>query len=203
VLQTASLGLQALPSSAGSSPAGDGNSLSFLLAGSHTVRVWFAGSGHFRLAVPGTLSESDLIRDASTVWQWQSASGTATRYTLPRAAAARPLQLPLTPQQAAQEAIAAAGPGTAVSTGPSVRVAGQPAYQLVLAPTNHRALIGRVQIAEDAANGVPLRVDVFARGAKSPAIQVGYTQIRFTAPAPGELTKNGWCGLDRPGARFR
>ncbi|MGH3394148.1 MAG: LolA family protein [Streptosporangiaceae bacterium] len=189
VVETASLGLPSLPSSIGNSSAGDGSSLSSLLAGSHTVWVWSGGPEHFRLAVPGRLSESDLVRDANTVWEWQSASGTATRYTLSRAEAASPsVNPPITPQQAAQEAIAAVGPGTAVSTDPGVSVARQPAYELVLAPKDHRSLIGQVRIAVDAANGVPLRVEVFARGAKSPAIQVGYTQVRFTAPAPSELT---------------
>jgi outer membrane lipoprotein-sorting protein len=189
VVQTASLGLPSLPSSIGSNSAVDGTSLSSLLAGSHTMWVWFAGPQHFRLAVPGTLSESDLVRDGNTLWQWQSASDTATRYTLSRArATSLTVQPPITPQQAAQEAIAAAGRSTAVSAGPNVTVAGQSAYQLVLAPKDHRSLIGQVRIAEDAANGVPLRVDVFARGAKSPAIQVGYTQVQFTAPAPSELT---------------
>ncbi|HEV3289288.1 MAG TPA: DUF2092 domain-containing protein [Streptosporangiaceae bacterium] len=179
VAGTASLGLPSLPSSLGNSS---------LLAGSHTVRVWFAGPEHYRLAVPGTLSESDLVRDGNTVWSWWSATDTATRYTLSPAEAAGPAQSPLTPQQAAQEAIAAAGPSTTVSTDPDVSVAGQPAYELVLAPKDHRSLIGQVRIAADAANGVPLRVEVFARGAKSPAIQVGYTRIQFTAPAPSELT---------------
>lgn len=184
VAESASLGL---PSSIGSSPAGGAGSLDSLLAGPATVRVWSGGPGHFRVAVPGTLSESDVVRDGTTAWVWQSAADTATRYTLPRAAAAS-TAAPLTPQQAAQDAIAAAGPGTAVSAGPGVTVAGQPAYQLVLAPRDHRSLIGRVLIAADAANGVPLRVEVFARGAAAPAIQAGYTQIQFTAPPPGELT---------------
>jgi outer membrane lipoprotein-sorting protein len=189
VAETASLGLPSLPSSIGNSPVGDGSSPYSLLAGSRTVRVWFAGPQHFRLAAPGTLSESDLVRDGNTVWAWQSASDTATRYTLSRAEAVSPsVQPPLTPQQAAREAIAAVGPGTAVSTDPGVSVAGQPAYELVLAPKDHRSLIGQVRIAVDAANGVPLRVEVFARGATSPAIQVGYTQIQFIAPAPSELT---------------
>lgn len=194
VVQTASLGLPNLPSSIASSSAGDGSSLSWLLAGSHTVRVWFAGPQHFRLAVPGTLSESDLVRDGNTVWEWESSSDTATSYTLSPTEAASPLMLhspgraPVTPQQAAAQATAAVGPSTAVSTDRDVSVAGQPAYELVLAPKDHRSLVGQVRIAVDAANGVPLRVEVFARGATSPAIQVGYTQIQFTAPAPSELT---------------
>ena len=38
-------------------------------------------------------------------------------------------------------------------------------------------------IAIDATKNVPLRVQVFARGAASPAFQVGYTSISFVKPA--------------------
>jgi hypothetical protein len=62
-------------------------------------------------------------------------------------------------------------------------VAGQSAYQLVLSPKATGSLIGRVSIAIDATRNVPLRVQVFARGATSPALQVGYTSISFVKPA--------------------
>jgi hypothetical protein len=45
-----------------------------------------------------------------------------------------------------------------------------------------------VQIAIDGKNGVPLRLQVYARGATSPAFQVGYTAIQFVTPAPADLT---------------
>ena len=67
-------------------------------------------------------------------------------------------------------------------------VAGQPAYQLVLSPKASGSLIGRVAIAIDATKNVPLRVQVFARGAASPAIQVGYTSISFVKPAAGNFS---------------
>jgi len=35
---------------------------------------------------------------------------------------------------------------------------------------------------------VPLRLQVYARGASSPAFQVGYTAIQFVTPAPADLT---------------
>jgi hypothetical protein len=67
-------------------------------------------------------------------------------------------------------------------------VAGQPAYQLVLSPKSSGSLVGRVSIAVDASNNVPLRVQVFARGASSPAFQVGYTAISFVKPAPANFS---------------
>ena len=95
---------------------------------------------------------------------------------------------PLTPQQAAQQVLAAVGPTTTVSVASNVTVAGQAAYGLVLAPKDARSLVGQVQIDVDGRNGVPLRLQVFARGASSPAFQVGYTAIQFVTPAPADLS---------------
>ena len=94
-----------------------------------------------------------------------------------------PSGAPLTPQQAASQALKAVGPSTRVTVDRTVTVAGQPAYQLVLTPKSSGSLIGRVSLAIDATRNVPLRVQVFARGAASPAIQVGYTSISFVKPA--------------------
>jgi outer membrane lipoprotein-sorting protein len=182
VVETAAFGLPALPATR------NPTSLSALLTGSHTVRVWYASPAHFRLSVPESLSESDVIRDGSTAWLWQSTLNKVTKFTLPEHAA-RPTvpEQPLTPQQAAQQVLAAVGPTTTVSVATNVTVAGQPAYALVLAPKDARSLVGQVQIAVDGRNGVPLRLQVFARGASSPAFQVGYTAIAFVTPAPADL----------------
>ncbi len=183
VVETASFGLPALPAT------GNPTSLSSLLTGSHTIRVWYASPEHFRLAVPESLSESDVIRDGGTAWLWQSTLNKVTKYTLPAHPAREqtvPRQ-PLTPQQAAKQVLAAVGPTTTVSVASNVTVAGQSAYALVLAPRDTRSLVGQVQIAIDGRNGVPLRLQVFARGASTPAFQVGYTAIQFVPPAPADL----------------
>jgi outer membrane lipoprotein-sorting protein len=184
VVETASFGLPSLPATG--SPA----SLSSLLTGSHTIRVWYASPRHFRLAVPQSLSESDVIRDGRTAWLWQSTLNKVTKYTLPAHAPAKTTvpDQPVTPQQAAQQVLAAVGPTTAVSVASNVSVAGQAAYALVLAPKDHRSLVGQVQIDVAARNGVPLRLQVFARGASTPAFQVGYTAIQFVTPAAADLT---------------
>ena len=182
VVETASFGLPALPAT------GNPTSLSSLLTGSHTVRVWYSSPGHFRLAVPESLSESDVIRDGSTAWLWQSTLNKVTKFTLPPHSTRAVPKQPLTPQQAAQQVLAAVGPTTTVSVASNVTVAGQAAYGLVLAPRDARSLVGQVQIDVDGRNGVPLRLQVFARGASSPAFQVGYTDINFVAPASADVS---------------
>src|SRR5436190_18080765 len=184
VVETASFGLPSLPAT------DNPTSLSSLLTGSHTIRVWYASPQHFRLAVPSSLSESDVIRDGSTAWLWQSTLNKVTKYTLPAKSAAKAVvpQQPLTPQQAAQQVLAAVGPTTTVKVDSNVTVAGWAAYALVLAPKDARSLIGQVQIDVDGHNGVPLRLQVFARGSSSPAFQVGYTDIAFVKPAAADLS---------------
>jgi outer membrane lipoprotein-sorting protein len=184
VVETASFGLPSLPGTA------NPTSLASLLTGSHTIRVWYSSPQRFRLAVPGPLSESDLFRDGSTAWLWQSTANSVTEFSLPvhQATPASPAVAALTPQQAAQQVLAAVGKTTVVSVDRNVLVAGQAAYELVLAPKDARSLIGQVQIAIDGRNGVPLRLQVFARGASSPAFQVGYTFIQFAAPAPADVS---------------
>jgi outer membrane lipoprotein-sorting protein len=154
--------------------------------------VWYASPGHFRLAVPQSLSESDVIRDGRTAWLWQSTLNKVTKFTLPAHAPAKGSgsvpQQPVTPQQAAQQVLAAVGPTTTVRVDSNVTVAGQAAYALVLAPKDARSLVGQVQIDVDGHNGVPLRLQVFARGSSSPAFQVGYTDIAFVKPAAADLS---------------
>jgi outer membrane lipoprotein-sorting protein len=178
VVETASLGLPALPST------GDPASLPSLLTGSHTIKVWFSDPAHFRLAVPQSLSESDVIRNGGSAWLWDSTDNTVTHVALPAGAPGPSLpSVPLTPQQAADQVLARVGPTTALSVDRNVSVAGEAAYQLVLAPKSSRSLVGQVRIAVDAQQNVPLRVQVFAKGATSPAIQVGFTSVSFARPA--------------------
>lgn len=187
VVETTSLGLPQLPS------AGNPASLSSLLTGSHTIKVYYQDPQHFRLSVPQSMSETDVIRNGNQVWLWDSTQNSVTEVTAPPKAAEHSAgnQLPtatLTPQQAANEILKAVGKTTTVGVQSNVMVAGDPAYQLTLAPKDHRSLVGRVQIAVDGKYGMPLRVQVFAKNATSPAFQVGYTALSFTAPAAGNLT---------------
>jgi hypothetical protein len=89
----------------------------------------------------------------------------------------------MTPQEAANQVLAKVGPTTTVRVLSNTSVAGQAAYQLVLAPKSSSSLIGQVTIAVDGQNNVPLQVQVYAKGANSPAIQIGFTSVSFVKPA--------------------
>jgi outer membrane lipoprotein-sorting protein len=187
VVETASLGLPQLPQT------GNATSMTSLLTGSHTMKVYYQDSKHYRLSVPQPSSETDVIANGSTVWLWQSASDSVTEFTGADQASAKKAvpqvtQTPLTPQQAANQVLAKVGATTLVSVQANVMVAGEPSYQLVLAPKDSRSLVGKVVIAVDGKYGVPLRVQLYAKGATSAAFQVGYTALQWVAPAPANFS---------------
>jgi outer membrane lipoprotein-sorting protein len=183
MVEATSLGLPQLPQ------AGSPTSLSSLITGSHTIKIYYQNPAHFRLAIPQPESEIDVIRNGSTAWLWNSTQNSVDKFELPAGSgkSGQPTSKlptpPLTPQQAANAVLKAVGKTTVVSIEANVMVAGEPCYQLVLAPKDDRSLVGKVTIAIDGKYGVPLRVQVFAKGAADPAFQFGFTALQFVAPA--------------------
>ena len=187
IVQDSDLGLPALPTTG---PGTDSTSPLSLLTGSHTLRVWYAGEAKQRLALLGRLGETDVVRNGRDAWLWSSGSNSATHYTLPAGKPAeRPaVPSPLTPQQAAEQALAAIDPTTSVSTDGTRKVAGRNAYELVLAPKDTRSLIGQVRLAVDAETSVPLRVQLFGRASSDgPAFSVGFTKVSFEVPGDDQF----------------
>lgn len=191
IVETASLGLPSLPGLSGPGPSG-ATPVS-LLSGSHQLKIWYAGENRFRIMLPGEMSETDLIADGDKVWLWDSAANKATRLTAPAAPGgtatpfplpSRPASLPATPEQAAREVLKAAGTDTAISVGDDVTVAGRGAYQLVLTPRSSDSLVRDVRVALDGETLMPLRVQLYAKGAAEPAFEVGFETLSFTSPAP-------------------
>jgi len=184
------LGLPELPALGGEGAL----DLNTLLSGSHTLKVWYSSPDSMRVALIGRLSESSIITNGHDVWTWSSADNAATHSVRPAGDREhkRPFDpgtaAPMTPEQAAARALAALGPSTSVTTSATDRVAGRPVYELVLAPRDTDSLFGQVRIAIDSEKYVPLRVQVIARGAGSPAFEVGFTSVEFARPEASWFT---------------
>ena len=191
VVQNADLGLPSLPGVSSGSGSSD---MTSLVSGSHTLRLWYAGPDRARLALLGSLGESDVVRNGSDLWTWSSSTHSATHHTLPKGTPDTPKSLasasPVTPQQAADLALKAISPSTKVSTDGTAVVAGRSAYELVLTPRDTNTLVGSVQIAIDGSTHVPLRVQVFPQGSSKPAFQVGFTSFDPTRPDPSVFAFN-------------
>ena len=188
VVAQMSLGLPQLPAVADER---GGSSISGLLAGSHTMRVWYGGADKQRVALLGQTSETDVFHSGRDVWEWDSDTHVATHTVLPQhtdtaAASPKPTTAEsLTPQQVATQFLSAIDPSTRVSLGPNRTIADRSAYDLVLTPREASTRIGSVHIAVDGATKAALGVQVYARGAASPAIDVAFSDISFKAPPQG------------------
>lgn len=201
IVETASLGIPGLPATTGAS-----GSLASLLSGSHEVRVWYGGEQRLRLAVPGRMSETDLIVNGDQVWIWESSSNTATRIKAPEDRTGRhditklssPLPSPATPHDAARLFLDAIDEHTTVRVTSGELVAGRPAYQLALTPKDPRTLVREVRLVVDGETYTPLRVQVFAKGAIEPAFELGYSSVTFSPPAP-----ENFAFTPPPGARVK
>lgn len=189
VQQTTNLGLPQLPAEAQTGVS------SSLLSGTQSVDIWYADPQHLRIAVPVQAGESDLRRDGTTLWLWNSTNQTATEVVLPAgigrhasSEGSAPPQVPATPRAAAGQILTAIGRSTVVSVQSNVYVANRPAYQLSLVPKSSRSLVGRVLLAIDASRGIPLRLEVYGRGSVGLAYSIGYTSLTFGTPSAANFS---------------
>ena len=67
-------------------------------------------------------------------------------------------------------------------------IAGQPAYTVQVSPKHAAGLLGDVQLAWDAARGVPLRFAIYARGDSSPVIELKATDISYGSVPSSDFT---------------
>ncbi|HEX4444109.1 MAG TPA: hypothetical protein VHZ81_11100 [Galbitalea sp.] len=201
ITETSDLGLPSLPSASepggGSSSDGDLASGLALLTGNNSLRVYVDGEKNIRLQDLGSLSEKDVIRSGKDVWVYDSKSNSVEHTTIaPKSDSANPNQhfsrpgatpqgtvvAPQTPQTIADAILAKLRPSSTVSVADNVRVAGRAAYTLVVTPKVTDTLIGSVSIAVDAQTGLPLQVQIDARGQKDPAVSIGFTSLSLSKP---------------------
>ena len=186
VTEVANLGLPELPGA-----AGEDLGPMTLATGTNTIKVWADGPERSRVALTGQLAEYDVVRSGADVWTYSNSTQEVSHLTLPDASAARPAQplgadAAITPADAARTALDAIDPSTDVEVAPAVTVAGRAARQLVLTPKDSGSLVASVRMAVDAETSVPLRVQVFSTADdSSPAFEVGFTDVDFTAPDAG------------------
>lgn len=179
---------------------GGGGSGSFdpltLLSNDYQVNVWLDGATAEHLAlVDGPAQEVDLVRNGNQAWLWDSSTQTATHFTWAQGRAKTPARsglghdgAPLTPGQLASGLLKHLGQTTAVTTGAPLYVAGEPAYQLLVAPkAADGTTVDHIEIDVGATGsllGVPLQVAIYATGQASPAIELGFTGVVHLGPPP-------------------
>lgn len=210
VEQTAALGLPEIPA-AGPGIAPGAASAMELLTGSHTARVYLDGPSKARLQIMDRMAERDVVINGGGAWFYNSADNSATHLTAPQRSPAevpsfagpRPSLPPTsstdrpspdrpspdmssrdlpTPEAMASRFLAAIDDSTEVSVGDSSSVAGRSAYRLSLHPRSTATLVESVAIDVDADTGLPLGVEVRAKGQPDPAYSLAFTEVNLSTP---------------------
>ena len=184
--QSSELGLPALPKTG---PGADSSGTAWLelLTGPHTARVYRDGPDNARVQVMDRLAERNAVRHGSDVWFYNSKDNTASHVQLPAGDTNRPdhysgKDVTAGPDQLAAMFLAKIDPSTEVAVGTDVQVAGRAAYNLMLTPKSETTLVQSVAVAVDGQTGLPLGVEIKARGQADPAFRVAYTSLTLEAP---------------------
>ncbi|WP_411101407.1 LolA family protein [Streptomyces sp. cmx-4-9] len=157
-----------------------------LASGTHTFRVAADGPDRQKLTFLDGKDEYSLVHNGDDVWGYDSQSKEVFHEKAPEGAGKEHKtgeRMAASPQQLAEELLKSVGPTTDVSVGDTAQVAGRDAYQLVLKPRQGGSTIASVQIAVDAGNGVPLRVQVLSAQGGKPIVDAGFTKVDFAKPA--------------------
>jgi hypothetical protein len=161
-----------------------------LLSGA-TGRLWATNDGRFRLELQGRSGDAQIVGDGTAVTVIQPGNATVYRFVLPagQGGSTGTATTPDTPPTAAsiQQVLDQVKGLAVVSPAEPTNVAGQPAYEVRVAPAENGGLLGAVALAWDAARGLPLRVGIYARGAAEPTLQLAVTDIAYGAVAGDAL----------------
>jgi len=163
-----------------------------LFTGTTRIRAFVDGPDRFRVDELTPVGERDTYRIDGREYVWDFGFDQLTRVVDARSARP-PARLPraadLLPPELARRLLALA-PDDPVTPLPARRIAGRIAAGLRLVPTDPATTVGRVDVWADPATGLPLRVEIGARGEPAAAVALLATELRAVAersPDPTEL----------------
>jgi MucB/RseB N-terminal domain len=150
-----------------------------LLSDRTALRVWWRGPDEHRVDVLSAAGEVGVHRDAAGAWTWDYESMIAGR------GEPAPLALPappdLLPAPLGRRLLSEALDDELSRIG-ARRVAGRDALGLRLVPADAAAAVGRVDVWVDRATGLPLQVEVVAKGARGTALDTRFLDLDLAVP---------------------
>ena len=163
-----------------------------------TGRVWAAPDHRLRLELQSDRGDVLLVSDGRAFTLYDGSARTAYRGRLPagkdrhRAGEREAPSL-----EAIRQAIARFEEHAAVNGPTPGSVAGDPAYTVRVSPRSRAGLLGAVELAWDAAHGLPLRIAAYARGESRPVLELQATDISF-----GPVERSVFSFTPPPGTRM-
>ena len=164
-----------------------------LLSGA-SGRLWLAGDGRFRLELQSDTGDTQITSDGHTLSMYDASKGTIYRLALP-ATRPRPRAAPQRLSRRSPIGVAQIQhalkqlSGSAIFSGAIPGdIAGRPVYSVRVSPSHDGGLLGAVQLAWDAQQGVPLKLAVYSRGNSSPVLALTATDVHYGAIPSSDLT---------------
>ena len=151
---------------------------SALMSGA-TGRLWWNPNGG-RLELQSDAGDVQLTWNDTKATLFDASSNTAYTFDLPKDKAdASTADHAVPTADEITKFVTELGKNWTVSGAEPSNVAGQEAYTVKVSPAHDGGLLGSAQLAWAAANGVPLKVAIYARDASSPALALEATDISF------------------------
>jgi hypothetical protein len=163
------------------------------------MRAWYAGPDRYRVDILGTAGEHDVYRLPDGEYTWDYGDNTLTEL-IGEPAVRLPRAGDLLPPDLARRILRAAG-NDPVSALPGRNVAGVAASGLRLVPADPDTTIGQVDVWADRATGLPVRVELTARGQQAPILVTEFRELAQTTPvveAPRPALGSGFTVASAP-----
>jgi len=166
-----------------------------LLGGTTQARVWWRSPTAWRVDRVTATGESGTYAWHGALHTWDFES-----HRVQTVVSVSPIRLPrlddLLPPQAARRILAGLTRDDRLSALPAKRVAGRSADGVRILPAATHTTVGRVDMYVDSATGLPLSLQLFARGSSNAALTSRFLDVRLTRPDRGVLTPR--TPLDAP-----
>jgi outer membrane lipoprotein-sorting protein len=155
-----------------------GNAGPVLMSGG-SGRLWMTNDGRGRIELQSGDGDAQIVWTPTGLTVYDASSNTAYEATLP--ASVPESGATETPPSLARitDVLTQLGAHATVSGAQPTNVAATPAYSAAVSPKHDGGLLGSVELAWDAAQGVPLRVAVYAQDATEPVLELSASQISY------------------------
>lgn len=149
------------------------------LMSSATGRLWANQNGG-RLELQSDAGDAQIVWSKTKVSVYDASSNTAYTYDLPPDSSTTTDTRGAVPTvDEITKFLTELGKHWTVSGADPSNTGGEESYTVKVSPSHDGGLLGSAELAFDAANGVPLKVAVYAQGASSPVLALEATHVSF------------------------
>jgi outer membrane lipoprotein-sorting protein len=150
-----------------------------LLAGA-SGRLWLSPGHGLRLELQSENGDAQIVGNDKGFFVYDGTSNTVYKGKAPKGHRERERHHGVPSVARIQRGLNRARNHKLDISGPTPgNIAGQPAYTVRVGPGKPGGLLGAVELAWDAAHGLPLRVAVYARGNSDPVLELVATDISY------------------------